>query len=192
MQRVLFITHGDVLIDANVPVPDWGLSAEGVRKHTAFNTSAATHGLTGVYSSNERKAVEGAQILATHLGLTVQRIEALHENDRSATGFLPPAEFELVADAFFGSPNTSIRGWERAIDAQSRIAGAVRHVLEMHGTNGDIAIVAHGGVGTLFLCKLMGVEISRRYDQPRNGGGNYYVFGAENLNLIHGWKPLDE
>ena len=46
------------------------------------------------------------------------------ENDRSATGFLPREEFWATADLFFAHPTESIRGWERAIDAQARIVAA--------------------------------------------------------------------
>jgi hypothetical protein len=49
----------------------------------------------------------------------------MHENDRSATGFLPPDEFETVANRLFAEPLVSIRGWERAIDAQLRIVREV-------------------------------------------------------------------
>ena len=52
----------------------------------------------------------------------------MHENDRSATGFLEPSEFERVADEFFARPTVSIGGWERAIDAQKRIVGEVEAV----------------------------------------------------------------
>lgn len=53
----------------------------------------------------------------------------MHENDRSATGFLPPSEFESVADEFFAKPEVRVRGWEPAIDAQARIRSEVDAVL---------------------------------------------------------------
>ena len=110
--------------------------------------------------------------------------EALGENDRSATGFLPPAEFERTADAFFARPQESVRGWERAVDAQARILGAVGRICE--GASGTTVIVAHGGVGTLLMCHLMGVAIDRAHDQP--GQGHYFTVteGA----IEHGWRPI--
>lgn len=45
------------------------------------------------------------------------------ENDRSSTGFLPPEEFEVVADAFFAQPGVSVRGWETA-QPSGRCCGA--------------------------------------------------------------------
>ena len=57
-------------------------------------------------------------------------------------------------------------------------------------TGGDIAIVAHGAVGALFLCDRMGVAISRDQDQPPNGGGNVLACTLPDLRLIHGWRDI--
>lgn len=113
----------------------------------------------------------------------------MHENDRSATGFLPPSEFEAVADQFFANPHSSIRGWERAIDAQHRIVSEVDTVLGTNGA-GDIAFVGHGGVGTLLLLSLSGREIGREADQPA-GGGNYFAYDIGARRVIHSWRPID-
>ena len=113
----------------------------------------------------------------------------MHENDRSATGFLPPPEFEAVADQFFANSHTSIRGWERAIDAQRRIVSEVDTVLDPEDS-GDMALVGHGGVGTLLLLSLSGREISREADQPA-GGGNYFAYDIRARRVVHGWRPID-
>jgi broad specificity phosphatase PhoE len=142
-----------------------------------------------VVSSAERKAIETAEILADHLGLAVEVRERMHENDRSATGFLPSPEFEAVADQFFANPHDSIRGWERAIDAQSRIVGEVEAALAAGESN--IAFVGHGGVGTLLLLHFSGREISRIADQPA-GGGNYFAWDIGARLILHGWRPIDD
>jgi hypothetical protein len=67
--------------------------------------------------STEQKAIDGATILSEALGIPFHQVPALGENDRSATGCLPQAEFDVTVDAFFAHPHESIRGWERAIDA---------------------------------------------------------------------------
>jgi broad specificity phosphatase PhoE len=147
--------------------------------------------LTAVYSSTEQKATDGAAILAGHLGLPFQQIEDLGENDRSATGFLPPDEFERVADQFFGAPEVSVRGWERAVDAQSRIVAAVERIAKEDRSGGSIAIVSHGAVGTLLYCHLAGMTIDRRWDQPPNGGGNYYAFTLSPRAAHSWWRAID-
>jgi hypothetical protein len=52
------------------------------------------------------------------------------------------------------------------------------------------SIVAHGGVGTLLLCHLSGLPISRDRDQPPTNGGNYFAFDQMTLWLIHGWRSI--
>lgn len=189
MATAYYITHPQVRIDADVPVPDWGLSDLGRARALAMLAQSWAGSLRRIVSSAERKAIETAEILGTPLGIVPEIRERMHENDRSATGFLPPPEFEAVADQFFAHPETSIRGWERAADAQSRIRGEVDTVLGAHD-GGDIAFVGHGGVGTLLLLSLTGRPISRTADQP-GGGGNYYAFTMPELRLLHGWRPID-
>jgi len=74
--------------------------------------------------------------------------------DRSATGYLPAAEHERVADALFAHPDVSASGWETATGAQARIGGALDDVLSAAATDGDIAVIGHGAVGTLWWCHL--------------------------------------
>jgi broad specificity phosphatase PhoE len=185
-----YITHPQVQIDANVPVPEWGLSEIGRARAVAMLEQPWVGSIRRIVSSAERKAIETAEILARHLGLAVEVREAMHENDRSATGFLPPPEFEAVADQFFANPHKSIRGWERAIDAQQRIVSEVEAVLGA-ADSGDIAFVGHGGVGTLLLLSLSGREISREADQPA-GGGNYFAYDVGARRVVHGWRPIDK
>jgi broad specificity phosphatase PhoE len=183
----LFISHPEVAVDPDTPVPAWSLSARGVERMRAFADSDAVSQVAAVWSSAETKAVEAAAILAQARGLTARAHEPLHENDRSATGFLPPAEFEAVANAFFARPQESVRGWERAADAQARIVAAVDHVLA-GWSGGDVAIVAHGGVGTLLLCRYLGEPISRGRDQPFQG--HWWRFDIATRRVLHAWQPI--
>ncbi|WP_422369423.1 histidine phosphatase family protein [Pelagibius sp.] len=191
MSRVFFITHPEVAIDPAVPVPDWPLSERGKARMTAFAAGPAVAGITAVWSSAEQKARDGAAILGRALGLTPQVEPALHENDRSATGFLPPAEFWPLVERFFATPEVSVEGWERAADAQARVLGAIARICQAEKTAGDIALVAHGGVGALALAALSGAAISRNYDQPGEGGGNYFVFARQDKALLQGWQNID-
>lgn len=193
MPTVYFVTHPDVLIDPAVPVPDWPLSARGRERMMRALALPWVAGIRAVWCSTERKARNGADILARHLNLPVTELAELGENDRSATGYLPRSEFEALTDQFFANPSESVRGWERAVDARRRIVAAVDHVLAASvGCGGDVAIVAHGGVGTLLLCHLHNDEISREHDQPPNNGGNYFAFDLKTRHLHHGWRPIDE
>ena len=190
LASVFFITHPDVLIDPSIPVPEWRRSPRGLARMHAALRQPWIAGIAHVASSTERKAREGAAILAAHRGLTPMTHAGLGENDRSATGYLPKAAFEAMADMFFARPEESVRGWERAVDAQTRIAAAVRDVLTA-APAGDVAIVSHGGVGALLLCHLQGMPISRAADQPLGMGGHVLAFGRADGRVQHGWRPID-
>jgi broad specificity phosphatase PhoE len=123
------------------------------------------------------------------LKVAIEVREAMHENDRSATGFLPPDEFEAVANQFFARPVVSVQGWERAIDAQSRIVREVEHVLARNRV-GDVLFVGHGAVGTLLYCHYAARAIDRALDQP-SGGGHCFAFAKGGVScciLGSPWK----
>ncbi|MBX4889257.1 histidine phosphatase family protein [Rhizobium bangladeshense] len=187
----LYITHPQVKIDPQVPVPKWGLSDIGAERARKAASRDWAKRLTRIISSDETKAIETAEILAEASGTKIEIVDAMHENDRSATGFLPPPQFEEAANWFFANPEESFKGWERAIDAQARIVAAVKAVLATHDTASPIAFVGHGGVGTLLKCHLAGRPISRDRDQP-GGGGNLYAFSLADVSLTCDWTPIEE
>jgi broad specificity phosphatase PhoE len=149
---------------------------------------APPSGVRSVWSSAERKAVEAAAILAERLDLAPRVLAELGENDRSATGFLEPPVFEATADRFFAEPERSIHGWEPAAAAQARIVAAVDTVLARSPPR-DVAVVAHGGVGTLLQCALRGVPITRELDQPSQG--HWFSFERDSHRVLHGWRRLE-
>jgi broad specificity phosphatase PhoE len=124
MASLIFITHPEVVIDPNQPVPEWPLNPIGRARMERFAGLLADRDMSAVYASTERKARDGAVIVAERLGLSYETDEELGENDRSATGYIAPPEFWDVVRDFFGRPHESIRGWERAVDAQARIVRA--------------------------------------------------------------------
>jgi len=188
--QIIFVTHADVQIDPAVPVPQWGLSANGRARHQSFNNRLLDSNITEIYCSDEQKAIDGAVIMSQCLSVAYSVVAELHENDRSATGYLPPAEFEKTADQFFENPEQSIRGWETASAAQARIVSTIDGIVKNSCTDGNIAIVSHGGVGTLLLCHLSNIPITRAMDQPGSGGGNYFVFDCSTRALVHGWRSI--
>jgi broad specificity phosphatase PhoE len=192
MPIIHFITHPDVVIDPSIPVPEWSLSPAGRKRMSTFCGHAFVREITSVYASGERKAIDGGEILAAHCGLPLRIHHALHENDRAATGYLPPDEFRATADMFFARPNDSARGWERAIDAQARIVDCVEAIAREDETAGDIAIVSHGGVATLLLCQLLSSPITRELEQPGTRGGTHFAFDRTTFALIHGWKDIGQ
>ncbi|SMD16998.1 histidine phosphatase family protein [Rhizobium sp. RU36D] len=186
----IYITHPQVAIDPDVPVPQWGLSDLGRARTIETALLPWVSNLKRIVSSAEVKAVETADILAKAAGIPFETVDVMHENDRSATGFLPPPEFEKAADWFFAHPHESFKGWERAIDAQARIVSAVMSTLGDHDRASPIAFVGHGGVGTLLKCHLEKRPASRAYDQP-GGGGNLFAFSLADHSVLCDWTPME-
>lgn len=192
MSWCLYLTHPEVQIDPDVPVPEWGLSDVGRERAAKAAFLPIVPEIRQIISSGETKAVETAQILAGRLNVFHRTLNFLHENDRSATGFLPPDEFERTADAFFANPHESVRGWERAIDAQDRVVNGIKSALRHIPDEDPVLFAGHGAVGTLLMCHLMGAPISRVHDQSR--GGCWYRFEKDWLTSQTGlglsWKEV--
>lgn len=182
--RCYFLTHPEVTVDPTLPVTQWSLSVAGRARAARMAQLPWLPEVRRVVASSERKAQETAAVLAGARDLRWSTDAGLGENDRSSTGFLPPAEFEATADAFFASPQTSVRGWETAEAAQRRI---VRSVLAWTAV-ADVATlyVGHGAVGTLLYCALTGEPVSRRHDQP--GQGSWYAFDPLAWTAAHPWR----
>ena len=188
---IYFITHPDVVIDPSIPVPRWGLSERGRRRMRCLLTRDWTARIEVIYCSTEQKALDGAVILSEATGIPHYQLATLGENDRSATGYLPTTEFEATVDAFFAHPNESIRGWEPAVAAQTRIVRALGQITRVALGVGPVAVVSHGGVGALLLCHLKGIPIARKEEQPGPSGGHYFLLRAPDCTLVHGWTPID-
>lgn len=185
MAQVLYICHPEVVIDPDVPVPNWPLSREGLDKMHRLLPDLPLGGLGSVWSSDEQKAVDGAEILADHTGAPRFVDPGLGENDRSSTGYLVQSDFDIAVAAFFGSPDSSYRGWETARAARDRIVAATRDVIA-RAPAGDLAIVAHGGVGCLLNGAVKGAEIS--LTTASKGYGSWFCFDRDDWALTMDWQ----
>lgn len=190
MTAILYITHPQVVMDRDVPVPQWGLSEVGRNRALALADRHDFPGGTLFISSTETKALELAEILARSCDGKVISDAVLGENDRSATGFLPPEEFENMADRFFASPDESIKGWERAIDAQARVVSTVTRLCANNTSASALVFCGHGAVGSLLKCHMGNRPIGRHEDQP-GGGGNIFAFSLAPEKLICEWTPME-
>ena len=185
-----YLTHPQVNVNPNVPLPEWRLSAQGRDRAERLSRSPALRGTRTIASSGEAKAVETATIVASELGLDVEVRAGMHENDRSETGYLPEPEFSVLRANFFDEPEKSMRGWEAAVDAQERIVSELDAILRQHA-GGDLLVVGHGAVGTLLYCHYAGLAIDRRHDQPA-GGGNFFSMVVGSADVVHHWRPMED
>ncbi|MEM9573763.1 MAG: histidine phosphatase family protein [Pseudomonadota bacterium] len=192
MAYAIYLTHPQVNIDKDTPVPKWSLSELGLQRAIAASELPWVKSIDRIVSSDETKAQETAACFARSLSIDYQIGHNMGENDRSSTGFMPPDLFEIAANHFMDSPEVSYRGWERAVDAQARIVASVEIAVRAHTGDGAVLLVGHGGVGTLLKCHIADRKIARVEDQPGNGGGNIFAFDLETKSLLCDWTPMEE
>lgn len=189
MGRVLYLSHPEVVIDPQGPVPDWGLSDQGRARLSA----ALARGWPGagwrIVTSPEVKARQTAAMIAATTNDPVRTHPDMGEVDRSSTGYLPFDQHEALADALFANPAQGPQGWEGASAAQARIVTAFEALLAE--SPGDLLLVGHGGVGTFLWCHLAGEPIARRHDQPCCGC--FWTWcGDRDVRPLAGWQMLED
>lgn len=154
---LILVKHAMPAIVPDVPAREWRLSDAGRAGSRALARLLAAHTPAVVVTSDEPKAAETGQIVATELGLAVRLAPDLHEHDRSDEPFLGQARFEATMKSFFDAPETLIFGHETASRARERFTGAVERVMGDY-PNDTVVIVAHGTVISLFVSSLAGID----------------------------------
>jgi len=191
MKTVYVITHPEVVIDPNVPIPQWPLSAKGRERIAGLMRGTLLTQVTAVYTSDEQKAIDGAWMIAQPLGLKIVKVPTLGEIDRSSTGYLPREKHDENAKLLFKHPHDSIEGWEIAIEAQYRMVTTVYRILEFDKTSGPIVIMTHGAVGSFLYSHLKKRKISLADSPKAPGGGGIFSFEGETLKVLTDWQDID-
>lgn len=112
----------------------------------------AALGLSAIYSSPYRRAIETVQPLATYLDLPIHEVEDLRER---TLGSISDTPFEQAVATTFADFDFLFPGGESSRDAQQRAVRAIEHIMEAH-PNGQVAIATHGNLMSLYLNALFG------------------------------------
>jgi broad specificity phosphatase PhoE len=75
------------------------------------------------------------------------------------------------------------------VDAQARVVAALDDLLALDDARHDVAVIGHGGVGTLWWCHLAAESIDRRWDQP--GQGHFFTVERASRRPLHHWVRID-
>jgi len=151
-RTLILVKHAMPALEPGVPSRDWHLSDLGRERCIPLATHLAAYTPTIIAASAEPKATETGQIIAARLAAPVEVVADLHENDRTGLGWLDSDELEATIARFFAEPDRRIIGTETADEAHARFASAVADVCARH-PHGNIIIVAHGTVITLFVAR---------------------------------------
>ena len=157
MSVLFLIKHSLPDIREDIPPSLWHLSEEGIRRAHLLAPQVAGFGLHSVFSSQEPKAAETAEILAADLKLPFQSLPNLHEHVRPIRPNFNQASFEADVADLFARPNELVFGSETADQAHERFHVALQAILDEHPTQ-NLAVVAHGTVISLFVSRACGIE----------------------------------
>jgi len=149
-RAVILVRHAMPEVQPGVASTLWGLS-ESSREDCVLLAHALPPGISAIWSSDERKANETADVLGLRLGLPVHMDARFAEVDR------PPVwdrDYREVAAAYLAG--TREAGWEKPESVAKRFAAGIESALA--ATNGDILVVNHGLAMTLWLNTAVKLE----------------------------------
>lgn len=152
---LILAKHSVPEIQADRPANTWKLSQEGRSRAQQLADHLKSFVPEVIVSSQEPKAKETAEILASRFQLDVQVIPELHEHDRSNVPYLSHDEFQASVQEFFQRPDELVFGTETADQAHTRFYKAIHSILTEH-KNKTVVVVAHGTVISLFVSRLTG------------------------------------
>lgn len=157
-RRLLLIKHAMPVRVDGVTTSRWELSAEGRDGAARLAKELALFPISTVLTSVEPKAHNTASIVAELLDVPCVDWPDLHEHDRHNVDHLDaPAVFQQRMREMLARPDEVVYGCESSRAAQQRFARAVQAAVAAHA-DGDLAVVAHGTVITLFVAEHATVE----------------------------------
>ena len=149
MRHLVLIKHARPQVDPAITSEEWRLGKEGTDGAARLIDPLRRFSFDRIYSSNEPKAAQTAQILADGFDKTVKPVADLREHDRRNVPHMDSREFISHVALFFRDPARLVLGNETADRAYARFAAAVDAIVQRESTS-DVAIVAHGTVISLF------------------------------------------
>ena len=148
---MILVKHSLPEVDPGKPAREWVLGEEGKRRSRTLADALEKFRPTLVVTSVEPKAAETGRIVAAELGISWKQAESLHEHERNRGDWVDsPDEFAARLAHFFTTPGERVFGSETADEAHQRFSRGLAAVIE-RGPKGNIAVVAHGTVISLFI-----------------------------------------
>jgi broad specificity phosphatase PhoE len=159
-RHLILVKHSAPTVVPGVPPSQWVLSDEGRRRCTVLAARLARVVAPGmIAASDEAKARETAELVAAQFGFTdaLRLDHDLREHERRPADFFPSqAAFEAAVQDLFARPDDLVFGQETARAASDRFDTALRRLLA-ESPRGDVIVIAHGTVITLFVAAQSGL-----------------------------------
>lgn len=168
MRTLVLVKHSLPEVDPAAPPETWSLNDTGRQRSRRLADLLAPLAPAVLITSPEPKAAQTTAILASRLGGEVAVEYDLREQERPQLGWLSSAAFELAVAGSIGRPTDRVRGMEPADAARRRFTAAIQRLIARH-SHGNLVVVGHGTVISLFAAPLLGLsalDLWRRLGLP--------------------------
>ncbi|MBI5192751.1 MAG: histidine phosphatase family protein [Nitrospirae bacterium] len=164
--RAYLIRHGH-LVNSHKGVynghSDIELSPEGVAQTTAVAACLKDKTISAIYSSDLRRSLDGAKIIAASQGLEVIPSDALREINLGCWEGLTPDEirsnYTESWDRWLADPiRTCPPGGETIPEMQSRVIKEFEGIIKKHAGE-EIVLFTHAGVNRIIICYALNLAI---------------------------------
>ena len=182
MTKILVVRHGESTWNAQRRIQghrDSPLSPLGMQQAGAIRDRLRATPISAIYSSDLSRAVATISPLASALGLTVQKREALREKSYGRwEGLTPeevdeqyPGEWERYQRCRESDPHFVIPGGETWEDVRDRTSTALLDIVALHGPNDIVVIATHGGTLRTMILYALGAPLASLFHMSVNNAG---------------------
>ena len=184
MRRLVLVRHAQVRLDPELPPRLWELTAEGRAAAERLAQLPVFVGVAAVVTSPEPKARATAEPIATAAGVELRVEQDLREAERGPAPVADRARFVAQVDAWLGG--APVPGWESVDAAAARIVACVARLLGE--LTGDVVLVSHGTVLSLYLAGLRGDERVALTDWEAIPLPAVAVVDPAGRRILEGWR----
>ena len=157
MPNLILVRHSLPEIVPGKQASEWRLSEKGRQRCLPLAEDLTPYQAKIVFSSEEPKARETAELIAAKLELPRQTAIGLHEHLRKYVPYVNNEQFEKSVARFYDRPNELVFGEETAIQARDRFSKAVEGLMVQDPSSSKV-VVAHGTVITLYVAEMTDVD----------------------------------
>ena len=158
MAKLHLVRHSEPAWRTELPPSKWVLTGQGKIRSRELGVYLGKQGVSRIFSSDENKAVETAEIDADVAGIKKVIIDSsLREHDRDNAP-RPPSKKrdDLIIDCI-RNPDKLIWGNETVSEATNRFGEVVERFLAYDQTE-NVAIVSHGTVISMFVAQQLNID----------------------------------
>ncbi len=186
--KIVLIRHSKSLVNPDISITSWGLSAEGMILAKKLNSLPQIKTIQVVYSSLQPKALETAVLATKNLDIPIKTDDGLTESTSFTNKFVSLKELEENTRKYYAEKTCSINGGETFKEAQERFAKALEDIVKKEQGKENIGIVSHGNILAGFVSQMTSedpLEIVQKIRQP-----DVAVFDWETKQFVRGFGEV--